>query len=133
MTRWYDVGLAPRTWRYEDVYTTDTGDLSPHLATVRMTITVPTGRAGLIESLQMVVQRATVPSTLGVALARARHQSWNMAWARLYSPTPGATARVDRGYRIPLRGGDTFDIVTEDDSTGGRVRYLLGALFIWAP
>lgn len=133
MTQWYDAGLAPRTWRTLQMFSSFLVGVSPHAETSRWSYTVPTGKVAMVTLLEAVVMRSGSATTSLWYRADIRRNNTNILRAMNISNSLGVeSVRILEGA-IPLLTSDTLAAVTADGSTGGTVDYVEFALILEIP
>lgn len=119
---YYDRGASNQTIEYQG------NSISPHSSTLRATYTVPDGRKAIVDSVFMLITRGEVATAFG----RTRMTVF-------YTPSGGSPIPIacvqneanSYNYTVHqtftglgvLQAGDTLDIYTLDESTGGKCHY----------
>lgn len=108
-------------------YQTYAATLSPAALTTRWTLTVATGKKGLIEYARGFIERRTAATVAG------QYSSWvqitsgattgTLIFCNSFVNTVYNQQQINLPSAITLYAGETFFYQTYDDSTGGTVAY----------
>jgi len=114
---WYDRNPVK-----QDIVAAST-TVGPHTLTSRASYTTPTGKKAFIECVFCQVVRITAASALGNARFYTRFRGSNNVVLLLFNNTVSAEVHEGFSQCATLNPGDTAELLTADDSTGGTVTY----------
>jgi hypothetical protein len=105
--------------------------VGPHAAITRNSITIPTGRRGLLVNGFILMMRDAAPTTAGVARAAIEVTGVDVV-SEIREIT--ATTGVPRINHVPrgdvFEPGETISLITADGSTGGSYTYVISLAVI---
>jgi len=121
---WYDRNPKPIAKSYMV-------DAGPHVATQRITYTVPPDRVCMVEMTALMMLRLTVAAPVGRAAIILKYTPLDQAQASIvylehYDNTPGFATQFITGSTLTLFSGDILRVDTGDTSTGGTISYKIG-------
>jgi len=116
---WYDRNPL----KHSDSY--DSGSIAPHVLTIRMSYTVPTGKKAFLESCLAKAIRRTVATTESTVLSAIKARGHRLLLAWLMTNNVGDADSQVIGQSVTLNAGEAVLGETLDQSTGGTCNYYL--------
>jgi len=117
LLEWYDRNPADRTINYSAV------GVAPHAMTERASYTVPTGKKAFVGGAAMLLERGSVPTTMGSVYGNVIFGNNGTWWVTHADATLRSNVKETVTFSGVLLPASTLKIYTQDTSTGGAMDY----------